>query len=79
MLFVLISCLFVEVNADNSPIVIATASAGVGMLVIGLIVGLVIGIVCMRRRRQSAKKGILSTKVVSLFLLCHRKSHRQLI
>ena len=64
--------MFVDVDANNSTIVIATVSASVGMLVIGLIVGLIIGIVCMRRRRQSSKKGILSTTIVSISVVSHK-------
>ena len=51
--------MFVDTEASNSDMIVVAASTGVSMLVVGIIVGLIIGIVCMRRRRQTAKNGNL--------------------
>ena len=57
VLLVLFPCMFIDTECSNSGMIVVAASTGVGMLVVGVIIGLIIGIVCMRRRRQSAKNG----------------------
>ena len=51
--------MFVDTEDKNSSMILVTASAGVGLVIVGVIIGLVIGIMCMRRRKQSAQNGML--------------------
>ena len=63
--------MFVDTDANNSGTNVCTTSAGmlIGTLAVGItvgvILGLIIGIACMRRRRQSAKTGIVSFNITA--------------